>query len=100
MAGNRAEVELRNASKSLAFQVAVSVDTATGLSITPVLWSDNYVELAPGESLTLTASLPEQLKEKPIFHISGWNIATQTLHPVVDMKPPAANKAAAKPPAL
>ncbi len=37
------------------FQVAVSVDNAAGLSITPVMWSDNYVELTPGESVTLTA---------------------------------------------
>jgi exo-1,4-beta-D-glucosaminidase len=81
MVGNKAEVRLHNPSKSLAFQVAVSVDNAAGVSITPVLWSDNYVQLMPGESITLGASLPAHLDGKPVFRVSGWNIATQTLHP-------------------
>jgi len=97
MVGNKAEVHLRNSSKTLAFQVAVSADTAAGLSITPVLWSDNYIELTPGESVTLTASLPEQFKGQPMFYLSGWNIATQTLHPATEAQPAAANKTGGKP---
>jgi exo-1,4-beta-D-glucosaminidase len=81
IAGDKAEVHLHNSSNALAFQVALSVDDSAGLSITPVLWSDNYVELMPGESLTLTADLPPHLAEIPVFSLSGWNIATQTLHP-------------------
>jgi exo-1,4-beta-D-glucosaminidase len=80
MVGNKAEVHLHNPSKTLAFQVAVSADNAAGVSITPVLWSDNYVELTPGESITLSANLPVPLDGKPVFRVSGWNIATQTLH--------------------
>ena len=37
MAGEKAEVHLHNASRTLAFQVAISADTAAGLSITPAL---------------------------------------------------------------
>jgi exo-1,4-beta-D-glucosaminidase len=96
MVGNKAEVHLHNASKSLAFQVAVSADTAAGLSITPVLWSDNYIELEPGESATLSASMPEQMKGKPVFHVSGWNVAEQTLHPA-GTQPAAATKTGGKP---
>ena len=95
MAGNKAEVHLHNPSKTLAFQVAVSADDAAGLSITPVLWSDNYVELTPGESITLSATLPAHFQGKPVFHVSGWNIATQTLHPTVTATP--ATKASDKP---
>ncbi len=87
MVGDKAEVHLHNPSKSLAFQVAVSMDNAAGLSITPVMWSDNYVELTPGESVTLTASMPAHLPSKPVFRVSGWNIATQTLHPAAAAAP-------------
>jgi exo-1,4-beta-D-glucosaminidase len=45
-----------------------------------VLWSDNYIQLMPGESITLSASLPAHLDGKPVFRVSGWNIATQMLH--------------------
>jgi exo-1,4-beta-D-glucosaminidase len=80
--GDRAEIRLHNPSKTLAFQVAVSVDDSAGLSITPVLWSDNYIELMPGESITLSSTLPPHLTGKPVYRLSGWNIETQTLHPV------------------
>ena len=92
--GNKTEVHLHNPSKALAFQIAVSADNAAGVSITPVLWSDNYVQLMPGESLTLSASMPAHLDGKPIFRISGWNIATQTLQPAVAAAPATSAKPA------
>lgn len=68
------DVELRNPSKNLAFQVAVAARGGDGEDITPTLWSDNYVELMPGESLTLRASLPEHLSRQPSIAVSGWNV--------------------------
>lgn len=84
--GGKAEVHLHNPSNALAFQVAVTTNAdegerKSGEKVSPVLWSDNYVELLPGESLTLSASLPAKMSSTPEFHISGWNIAEKTLKP-------------------
>jgi len=84
--GGRAEVRLHNASNALAFQIAVTTNAdederKTGEKVSPVLWSDNYVELLPGESLMLSAILPAKMNGTPEFHIAGWNIAEKTLKP-------------------
>ena len=47
----------------------------------PVFWSDNWIELAPGESETLTAVLPDDAPEDTAIRVDGWNVAEQTLHP-------------------
>jgi exo-1,4-beta-D-glucosaminidase len=72
-------VELHNPSKGLAFQVAVAAQNANGENITPAIWTDNYVELMPGESRTLDGELPEHLKGKTSVVVSGWNIPEVTL---------------------
>ncbi|WP_446744532.1 glycosyl hydrolase 2 galactose-binding domain-containing protein [Silvibacterium acidisoli] len=77
-AGETVEVRLHNPSKALAFQVAVAAKSKDGEDITPVLWSDNYVELLPGESMTLTAQLPQHVAGASI-EVSGWNINSSTL---------------------
>ena len=82
----KAEVHLHNTSNALAFQVAVTTNAdeserKTGEKVSPVLWSDNYVELLPGESLMLSASLPAKMTGTPEFHITGWNIAERSLKP-------------------
>jgi exo-1,4-beta-D-glucosaminidase len=57
------------------------VRTASGGLIAPVFWSDNWIELTPGESSTLSALLPEGAPETPIVQIEGWNVAAQTITP-------------------
>jgi exo-1,4-beta-D-glucosaminidase len=59
------------------------VRTATGGLIAPVFWSDNWIELTPGESSTLTALLPESATETPVVQVEGWNVAAQTITPAV-----------------
>jgi exo-1,4-beta-D-glucosaminidase len=76
------QVRLHNPSKALAFQVAVTAQTANGEDIAPALWSDNYVELMPGESLSVSVNLPEHLAGKPVIAVSGWNIPALTLRPL------------------
>ena len=71
-------VLLRNRSKVLAFQVAVDAQEGSGKDITPMPWSDNYLELSPGESRTITARPPKAGME-PRVVISGWNIPSRTL---------------------
>jgi len=74
------QVRLQNASKALAFQVAVTARDAHGEDIVPIVWSDNYVELMPGETQVLTAKLPALIPDNATIVVSGWNIPEQTLH--------------------
>ena len=74
-------VHLHNPSKALAFQVAVEAARLNGENIVPTLWSDNYVELMPGESVTLTGMLPAHPPEKYDVNVSAWNAPAVTLHP-------------------
>jgi exo-1,4-beta-D-glucosaminidase len=75
-------VRLHNPSNALAFQVAVAGLGANGENITSLLWSDNYIELMPGETRVLSASQPKQVSVKRLqsVAVSGWNIQSQTLH--------------------
>jgi exo-1,4-beta-D-glucosaminidase len=77
--GDTVSLHLHNPSHALAFQVSAMARTTSGDLIAPVLWSDNYVELMPGESKTLTAVLPAGEHAQPEIVISGWNILTQKL---------------------
>lgn len=72
-------VELQNTSTMLAFQVNAAVRTPSGGLVAPVLWSDNWIELVPGETRILTAVLPENQTGKPVVQIEGWNLAAQSL---------------------
>jgi exo-1,4-beta-D-glucosaminidase len=80
--GRELRVELKNTSSTLAFQVSAAVRTASGDLIAPIFWSDNWIELVPGETRVLTALLPESGADAPTMRIEGWNVAAQTLTPV------------------
>lgn len=79
--GRQIRLRLENKSEALAFQVNAAVRTATGDLVAPVIWSDNWIELTPGESTTLTALLPEDAPSKPVVQIDGWNIAPASITP-------------------
>jgi exo-1,4-beta-D-glucosaminidase len=74
------DVVLHNTSHALAFQLCVAMRKEDGSLIAPTLWSDNYIELMPGESRTLTAALPKKGSSNFEVQLSGWNILSQTLH--------------------
>ena len=78
--GKTLQVRLHNVSKALAFQVAVSAHDGHGEDVVPAAWSDNYVELMPGETRVLTSTLPPQAPENAAVVVTGWNISEQTLH--------------------
>jgi exo-1,4-beta-D-glucosaminidase len=70
-------VVLENSSKSLAFFVRLKVvKGGGGDEILPVLWTDNYVSLLPGERREVTATYRGQElgAAKPVVEISGWNV--------------------------
>ena len=79
--GREIRVHLDNQSGALAFQLRAAARSASGGLIAPVFWSDNWIELTPGESTTLTALLPESETAVPSIQIEGWNVAAQTLTP-------------------
>ncbi len=80
--GREVRLHLANHSNMLAFQIRVVVRTPSGDLIAPVMWSDDWIELEPGESRTLTAMLPDNAPANAVVKLSGWNIASQTLTPV------------------
>lgn len=70
-------VTLANNSRYIAFFVHTSIqDGKTGDTILPVLWSDNYVSLLPGEIRVLTATIKNRYLEnrKPQLIVSGYNL--------------------------
>jgi exo-1,4-beta-D-glucosaminidase len=79
--GRELRVHLSNPSKALAFQLRAAVRTSSGGLIAPVFWSDNWIELTPGESTVLTAKLPEGDNPAPTITIDGWNVAPISLTP-------------------
>ena len=79
--GRELRLHLDNSSAVLAFQISAAVRTQSGGLIAPVIWSDNWIELTPGESRTLTALLPDSAPGDTIVQIGGWNIAPQTITP-------------------
>ncbi len=79
--GREVRVELENPSASLAFQVSAAVRTKTGGLIAPVIWSDNWIELTPGEKRVLTALLPESGADAPVVEIGSWNAGSQNITP-------------------
>ncbi len=79
--GRQLRLHLQNTSSALAFQLNAAVRTASGDLVAPVFWSDNWIELVPGESATLTALLPENAPDNPEVQMEGWNIPAATITP-------------------
>lgn len=80
VANHELHVHLDNPSRALAFQVEVQGFTADGKPILPLLWSDDFVELMPGEHRDLTAALPKATAADQVSVVAnGWNTNTVTL---------------------
>ena len=49
--------------------------------VLPILWSDNYISLLPGEKREITASYAKRRLRsgKPVVKIDGWNVVAKTL---------------------
>jgi len=72
------EVTLRNGGGEVAFFLhAAIVKAGTSEEVAPVLWSDNFISLLPGESRELRV---EGLPEAPLeLKVDGWNVQPQRL---------------------
>ena len=80
--GREIHLHLANKSNALAFQIRAAVRTSSGGLIAPVFWSDNWIELKPGESTILTAQLPQGDNSTPTVQVDGWNVAPVSLNPI------------------
>jgi exo-1,4-beta-D-glucosaminidase len=72
---------LQNRSDHLAFQIHLGIRRKNeGADILPVLWSDNYISLMPGESREVTAQFlsSDALSGETELRVTGWNIETVT----------------------
>ncbi|WP_433985123.1 hypothetical protein RBB78_22230 [Tunturiibacter empetritectus] len=86
-AGTMVHLHVSNPSKALAFQIAAELDDVQGAKLPRITWSDNYIELMPGEERDLTALLPSdilsrvELKGKSGLKvkIEGWNLEPVTI---------------------
>jgi exo-1,4-beta-D-glucosaminidase len=73
--GDEVNVRLANPSDALAFFLELRVVDADGSSILPVLWSDNYVSILPGENRELTARFPAAGDVSgATLVVQGWNV--------------------------
>jgi len=70
-------VVLTNRGKSIAFMMCLRLTGPNGSDIGPVLWSDNYFSLLPGESRTIWGTYQtEQLTDSdPTLVTTGWNLS-------------------------
>ena len=75
--GQSVLVQLHNPAPHLAFQVRVGIREADKDSeILPVFWDDNYFELMPAETRTVTAKYPAPgIRGKHLeLAVTGWNV--------------------------
>ncbi len=71
-------VELENPTDRLAFFVQLRLADASGADILPVVWTDNYISLLPGDARTLNAVAPggSELPHEVRVEVTGLNVAT------------------------
>jgi exo-1,4-beta-D-glucosaminidase len=81
--GRELLLHLDNNSATLAFQMHAAVRTPNGGLVAPVIWSDNWIELVPGESATLTALLPKDAEPSPVVEVEAWNVPRKIITPEV-----------------
>jgi len=69
-------ISLRNDDPSLAFFVRLNLSSCTSSKeVIPVVWSDNYVSLMPGENREVTASYRGSTLDPVRVDFYGWNVA-------------------------
>ena len=77
----RLRVSLRNDGPVPALLARVRLlDGDTRVEPLPAIWSDNYVNLLPGERADIALNLPErEWPESPVIEIDGYNIEVRTV---------------------
>lgn len=76
-------VDLKNKTNKIAFFIHPNIiDNQTGSTILPVIWSDNYISLLPGEKRELKAFINNKyLKNtEPVLILKGYNLKETQTH--------------------
>ncbi len=75
MPGEAIRIELHNPTLGIAFQVALTSFENGDRPYDSLLWSDNFIELLPGERRVLTAEAlrPETVSALHFVRVTGWN---------------------------
>ena len=75
------EVNVKNTGKSLAFMVALKLQgKESNQEILPSLWSDNYLNLLPGESKTVYLNVNDKdLTESTVIEAKAYNMPTSVI---------------------
>jgi exo-1,4-beta-D-glucosaminidase len=75
-------VTLENRSASIAFFTRLKLTAGrAGAQVVPVLWTDNYISLMPGEKRDLSAAYQTSALggARPAIAVDGWNVAALTV---------------------
>lgn len=76
-------LNVKNPTNTIAFFLFFDVvNPTTKEPVLPILWSDNYVTLLPGEDRTYSATFKmENIKGgRPLLKVEGWNVKKIVLH--------------------
>jgi exo-1,4-beta-D-glucosaminidase len=83
--GRGVTVQLENPTDRLAFFVQLRLVDGDGLDVLPVVWSDNYVSLLPGDARTLGAVVPGGALPSDVqVEVRGMNVPTSILPAELD----------------
>lgn len=76
---NVIRLEIKNTSSVIAFFTSLKLKDANGEMIFPAYWSDNYVNLLPGETRTVDCLIDDTNIDisKSSVVMSGWNVKEQ-----------------------
>ena len=73
-------IHISNGGKRVAFFLhATAVKPGSNEEIAPVLWSDNFISLLPGESRELSFELSKLTRDRVAVKLEGWNIASRNV---------------------
>jgi exo-1,4-beta-D-glucosaminidase len=75
------EVDVANPTSGLAFFVQLRLADGDGQDVLPVVWTDNYVSLLPGERSTVRATIPRgrSTARSLVVEARGLNVPLQTV---------------------
>jgi exo-1,4-beta-D-glucosaminidase len=74
-------IKIANPGPNLAFFIRLKIKKGQGAEeVLPILWSDNYFSLMPGEERDVTAIYPrkELRGDTVVVQATGWNVAEQS----------------------
>jgi beta-galactosidase/beta-glucuronidase len=73
--GHAIKLRLHNPSSSMALQTKLTLVDKAGKRILPVYYSDNYINLVPGETRTIKISAGAQARlDRAQVKVRGWNV--------------------------